>query len=869
METSADDTASTRVDTGEFGPNIWVVDQMYRRYLDAPDSVSEAWREFFADYRPADLHSAAPDTASTPTPTAAAAPTASPVAPEAPSTDEIVPLRGGAAVIVDRMEASRDIPTATSVRTLPSKLLEVNRLIINNQLGRLTMGGKVSFTHLIGWAVVKALGDRPAMNVAYRVVDGKPHQVRYGSVNLGLAVDVPRKDGTRTLLVPNIKRADEMDFRQFWLAYEDIIRWIRAGEITPEDFAGTTATLTNPGTVGTVQSVPRLMPDQGVIIGVGAIGFPPEYEGSDPISLALNGIGKVITITSTYDHRVIQGAESGMVLRRIHELLLGDGEFYDGIFAAMGIPYVPARWAVDSNPPPGSRPWAEKQARVFNLINMYRVRGHLIADLDPLRMKPPAIHSELDPLSYGLTIWDLEREFATGGLGGHERMALGKILGLLRDAYCRTTGLEYMHIQEPDQKAWIQQRIEGASDDISAEDKQRIIQKLNEAEAFEEFLHKKYLGQKRFSLEGAEGLIPLFDAVLNSAADAGMREATVGMAHRGRLNVLANIVRKGYGQIFREFEDQVDLDRAHGSGDVKYHMGAHGTHTSPLGAQLEIDLVSNPSHLEAVDPILEGTARARQDLIGPGAEDLVLPILVHGDAAFSGQGVVAETLNLSQLSGYHTGGTIHIVVNNQVGFTTSAEEARSSFYASDAAKAIQAPIVHVNGDDPEALVRAARLAFAFRQAFHKDIVIDMRATAHHGSSTWSGSSTGGRCPSRTAKRYWPTSTSCCRPLSTTRESPRRKPYPKHRPPRPTLCQPPCPEAGSMPSRRPSTCSPTGSRSTPSWSASSTSAAPCTPRASPTGPPPKPSGWAHWCWRATGCAWRARTPGGARSAIATP
>jgi 2-oxoglutarate dehydrogenase E1 component len=329
------------------------------------------------------------------------------------------------------------------------------------------MGGKVSFTHLIGWAVVQALGARPAMNVAYREVDGKPHRMRYGNVNLGLAVDVPRKDGTRTLLVPNIKRANEMDFRQFWLAYEDVIRRVRAGEITPADFAGTTTTLTNPGTVGTVQSVPRLMPDQGVIIGVGAIGYPPEYEGSDPISLALDGIGKVFTITSTYDHRVIQGAESGMLLRGLHDLLLGGDRFYDDIFAALAIPYVPARWAVDSNPPPGSRPWAEKQARVFNLINMYRVRGHLIADLDPLRMKPPAIHPELDPLSYGLTIWDLDREFATGGLGGHERLKLRRILGLLRDAYCRTTGLEYMHIQEPDQKAWIQQRIEGAGDDPS------------------------------------------------------------------------------------------------------------------------------------------------------------------------------------------------------------------------------------------------------------------------------------------------------------------------------------------------------------------------------------------------------------------
>ncbi len=724
------DDDTTRVDGGDFGPNIWLVDQMYRRYLDSPDSVSAAWQDFFADYRPSDLHSVAEQPAARPAAAKAGATTTPKqqadgerrAVPDDASLDQ---LRGASAVIADRMEASREIPTATSVRTLPAKLLEVNRRIINNQLARLTQGGKVSFTHLIGWAVVQALAERPAMNVAYREVDDKPHVVRYGGISLGLAMDMPKKGGGRTLLVPNIKDADGMDFKGFWLAYEDVVRRVRAGEITPEDFAGTTATLTNPGTVGTVQSVPRLMPDQGVIIGVGAIHYPPEYEGSDPASLALNGVGRIITLTSTYDHRVIQGAESGELLRRIHQFLLGEDRFYDDIFAAMGIPYVPARWARDSNPPPGSRPWAEKQARVFQLINMYRVRGHLIADLDPLRMRPPAIHPELDPLTYGLTIWDLEREFATGGLAGHERLQLGRILGVLRDAYCRTTGLEYMHIQEPDQKEWIQARVEGSKDDITAADKRRILQKLNEAEAFESFLHRKFLGQKRFSLEGAEGFIPLFDAVLNNAANAGMTDALVGMAHRGRLNVLANIVRKGYAQIFREFEDNVQVDKAMGSGDVKYHLGASGTHESPAGAKLTVEVVSNPSHLEAVDPVLEGVARARQDRRGGGAEDLVLPILIHGDAAFAGQGVVAETLNLSQLSGYHTGGTIHIVINNQVGFTTSAEEARSSFYATDAAKAIQAPILHVNGDDPEALVRAARLAFAFRQAFHKDIVIDM------------------------------------------------------------------------------------------------------------------------------------------------
>ncbi len=727
----------TSIDHAEFGPNTWLVDQMYRRFLEAPDSVSEAWREYFADYVPTTL----PATETAPVPTTAPAteapshapqPAATPAetAPEKSATpatsgdEEIVPLRGALATIAERMDESRDLPTATSVRTFPAKLLEVNRRILNNQLARLVEGGKVSFTHLIGWAVVRAIMDRPAMNAAFREIDGEPHLVRFKSINLGLAVDLERKDGSRTLLVPNIKGVDKMDFHSYWLAYEDVIRRVRAGEITPDDFAGTTVTLTNPGTVGTVQSVPRLMKDQGLIVGVGAIGYPPEYEGADPIMLAQAGVGRALTMTSTYDHRIIQGAESGLFLQRVHRLLLGDDGFYDDVFASMSVPYVPARWATDSNPPPGSRPWAEKQARVFQLINMYRVRGHLIADLDPLRQDPPIIHPELDPLTYNLTIWDLEREFATGDLGGHSRMKLGNILGLLRDAYCRTVGLEYMHIQEPDQKVWIQTHVERPSEPLSVDDKLAILGKLNDAEAFERFLHTKFLGAKRFSLEGSESLIPLIDAVLNAAADAGMDEATIGMAHRGRLNVLANIVGKSLERIFREFEGEADHEGEF-SGDVKYHLGAHGSHTSPAGNTINIQVAANPSHLEGVDPVLEGIVRAKQERRGAGADDLVLPLLIHGDAAFAGQGVVAETLNLSQLPGYYTGGTVHIVVNNQVGFTTSAAEARSSFYATDIAKAVQAPIIHVNADDPEAVVRMARLAFSFRQAFHKDIVIDL------------------------------------------------------------------------------------------------------------------------------------------------
>jgi 2-oxoglutarate dehydrogenase E1 component len=415
-----------------------------------------------------------------------------------------------------------------------------------------------------------------------------------------------------------------------------------------------------------------------------------------------------------------------MFLQRMHDLLLGVDDFYVEIFRSMGIPYVPAVWASDENPVHGSREWAEKQARAFQLINMYRVRGHLIADLDPLRQKPPVTHTELDPLAYGLTIWDLDRYFATGGLGGNREMELGEILGLLRDVYCRTTGIEYMHIQEPDQKQWIQDQIEPPPDEIEKQESMRILRMLGKAEAFERFLHTKFLGAKRFSLEGSESTIPLLDALLNAAAATGVEHVTLGMAHRGRLNVLANIAGKPLASLFREFYGSGE-DSGDGSfsGDVKYHLGTTGVHQAPDGSAVTIEVAANPSHLEAVNPVLEGIARARQDQIGEGAVDRVMPVLLHGDAAFSGQGVVGETFNLSQLDGYFTGGTVHIVINNQVGFTTASRDARSSHYATDMAKAIQAPIIHINGDDPEACVRAARIAFEYRRVFRRDVVLDL------------------------------------------------------------------------------------------------------------------------------------------------
>jgi 2-oxoglutarate dehydrogenase E1 component len=643
-------------------------------------------------------------------------------------------LRGAAARIVQNMTASLGVPTATGFRAVPAKLLEVNRRIVNGYLGR-TRGGKVSFTHIIGYAVVRAIADSmPAMGSTFATdADGKPRVVRHEHVNLGLAVDVEKSDGSRTLLVPVIREADTQDFRGFWASYEEMIRKVRSNKLSPDDFAGGNVTLTNPGTIGTVQSVPRLMPSQGVIVGVGAIDYPAEWRGADPVLLAELGASKVVTVTSTYDHRIIQGAESGLFLKRVEELLLGADGFYDDIFQSLGVPYEAVRWRRDVNPIDHEQTMLEKQMAVATLIRVYRVRGHLIADLDPLRWKEPQMAPELDPATYGLTIWDLDREFLTGGLAGRDKLALSEILRVLRDAYCRTSGVEYMHIQDLDEQHWIQEHVESATAvDLDTEDQRHILGRLNAAEAFEKFLGTKWVGQKRFSLEGGESLIPVLDAILEQAADDGLDGAVMGMSHRGRLNVLANIVGKSYEQIFKDFEGIPDPTAVQGSGDVKYHLGQAGKFHSRAGKEIPVEVAANPSHLEAVDPVVEGMVRAQQDQINDPEAFSVLPILMHGDAAFAGQGVVAETLNMSDIKGYRVGGTIHIIVNNQIGFTTTPEAARSGFYASDVGKIVQAPIFHVNGDDPEACVRVARLAYAYRQRFHKDVVIDLVCYRRHG-----------------------------------------------------------------------------------------------------------------------------------------
>jgi multifunctional 2-oxoglutarate metabolism enzyme len=654
------------------------------------------------------------------TPPAGSSPAVSPPSP--PADAEVSRLRGAAARTVSNMTASLAVPTATSVRAVPAKLLADNRIVINNHLKR-GRGGKVSFTHLIGYAVVQALKAMPEMNQAYAEEGGKPAIARPEHVNLGLAIDVRTSDGSRQLLVPNIKAAEEMDFRQFWTTYEDVVRRARSGKLAVADYQGTTATITNPGTIGTVHSVPRLMSGQGCIVGVGAMEYPAAFQGASEETLARLAVSKSVTLTSTYDHRIIQGAQSGEFLQKIHKLLLGEEGFYDDIFAALRIPYEPVRWVKDF--PAGHEDDVTRSARVQELIHAYRVRGHLMADTNPLEVTQRK-HPDLDINLHGLTLWDLEREFPTGGFGGRPLMKLREILGVLRDSYCRTIGTEYMHIQDPEERRWLQERIERPHQRADHDEQIRILSRLNVAEAFEMFLQTKFVGQRRFSLEGGESLIPLLDAVLAQAAGLGLDEAVIGMAHRGRLNVLANIVGKSYPQIFKEFEGHMDPGSAQGSGDVKYHLGAEGTFGAPGGSQIKTSLVANPSHLEAVDPVLEGVVRAKQDVIDKGEPGFtVLPVLIHGDAAFAGQGVVAETLNLSMLRGYRTGGTVHIIVNNQVGFTTAPQYSRSSVYATDVARMIQAPIFHVNGDDPEAVVWVARLAFAYRQAFKKDVVIDM------------------------------------------------------------------------------------------------------------------------------------------------
>ena len=765
------------------GQNAWLIEEMFSRYQADPDSVSAGWRNFFADYRSHIPEAAPPEQEEVPAPPAgpAAVPARSDLAPVVELAPEGQPLRGPGARLAANMEASLAVPVATSYREIPAKLLDVNRLVINGHLRR-TRGGRVSYTHLIAYAIVRAIADHtPEMNASFvSGADGVPRIVGHHHVGLGLAVDHERSDGTRTLLVPCLRHAEELGFREFAEAYDELLMRTRGNRLTADDFAGTTVTLTNPGMLGTRWSVPRLMAGQGLIVGVGAIDYPAAFQGADPHTLAGWGVSKVVVLSSTYDHRIIQGAQSGDFLTAVHDLLVGEHDFYHDIFRDLGVPYKEVEWRRDVMGADTATAMAGKQSQVDALIAAHRDRGHLIADLDPLALNEPDLHQDLDPAGHGLTIWDLDREFEvseSNGLeaaaGDRDRLPLREILGLLRDAYCRTLGVDYTHILDPAEKRWIRDQIEGPQPVLGRDEKLRILDRLNAAEALETFLGTRYVGQKRFGLEGAESVIPTIDAILSEAADDGMHSAIIGMAHRGRLNVLVNIVGKSYGQLFREFEGAIDPDAVQGSGDVKYHLGMSGKLTSPAGNPLRVDLAANPSHLEAVGPVVVGMAKARMDALaveaaadgsgfgsasdtpgGAGGESAagstgdseetmatgpagqagtsVLPLILHGDAAFAGQGVVTETLHMSQLDGYSVGGTIHLIINNQVGFTATASEGRSSPYPTDVARMVQAPIFHVNGDDPEACVRAGRLAFRYRQRWGKDVVIDLWCYRRHG-----------------------------------------------------------------------------------------------------------------------------------------
>ncbi|HEV7474630.1 MAG TPA: multifunctional oxoglutarate decarboxylase/oxoglutarate dehydrogenase thiamine pyrophosphate-binding subunit/dihydrolipoyllysine-residue succinyltransferase subunit [Pyrinomonadaceae bacterium] len=756
-----------------FGANATYVEGLLARFRSNPELVDESWRSYFAellaDGDGGDSGAAVGNSeAAVAEPTrevriaenggraaapAIAAEATAPAKSDTPATiakpavsqpaelGEVVearPIRGAALKIVENMEASLAVPTATSQRRIPVKLLDENRRLINKHLQE-NDRGKASYTHVIAWALLRALDEFPQLNDGFDLVDGKPVRLERPNINLGIAIDLTKKDGTRTLLVPNIKNANKLRFAEFLRAYDDVVKRARDGKLQIADFQGTTISLTNPGTLGTVASTPRLMAGQSLIIATGAIEYPAEYQAMAPEVLSQLGISKAITISSTYDHRVVQGAESGAFLARVHELLIGNFRFYDDAFANLGIAHVPFRWSIDRNPAflpaDKTREQSAKEARVMELINAYRVRGHLIADIDPLHAMPVLYHPELDIETYGLTIWDLDREFITGGLAGTEIATLREILDILQRAYCGKVGIEYRHIQNKEEKVWIREEIRKqfvSPEPVPVEVKKQLLWKLISAEQFERFLHTKYLGQKRFSLEGCETIIPLLDQLIEGAAVRGVEDITMGMAHRGRLNVLANVIGHFCERIFASFEGSVHPSFPADEGDVKYHQGAAGERETASGRKVKLTLSPNPSHLEAVDPVVEGMVRARQDDLKDRVRldreqviDLALPVLLHGDAAFAGQGVVMETLNLASLRGYSTGGTIHIIINNQIGFTTSPDAGRSTIYSTDVARMTQLPIFHINGDDPEAAYRALQIALDYRQEFNKDVVLDL------------------------------------------------------------------------------------------------------------------------------------------------
>jgi 2-oxoglutarate decarboxylase len=639
------------------------------------------------------------------------------------------------------MNESRSIPTATSFRTVPVDVLDGQRKALK------AAGLKLSFTHLIAWALVRAATeDWPVMGHSYQEIDGTPHRVAPEGFSLGLAVDVERKDGSRSLVVPVIHGAGGLEFGDFAKRYDELVAGARDNTLAPEAYQGANVTLTNPGGLGTVASVPRLMPGQGTIVATGAIGYPPGMANVDPARLKELGVSKVMTMTSTYDHRVIQGAESGSFLRRVDELLQGEDGFYEQVFAALGVsgpPQRPAAITAAEPAPAAATPAAgvadaallQAVQAATSVVKAYRMHGHLAAQLDPLGAEPlgdPA----LDPETVNLTPDLMARIPASVLRVAVPGETFADALPHLRETYTGTIAYELEHISEHEQRIWLRQAIESGTyrTELEPDAKRALLQRLSQVEALESYLHKAFLGKKQFSIEGLDALVPMLDEAIELAGEGGAREAVLGMAHRGRLNVLAHTIGRPYESILVEFEGEQSLaaDTAApegGTGDVKYHYGASGTYRTRAGRPVTVSLSHNPSHLEYVNPVIEG--RARADQTGRKATELshdptvVLPILIHGDAAFPAQGIVAETLNLQALDGYSTGGTLHLMANNQLGFTTDPEEGRSTRYASDLAKGFDVPIIHVNADDVEACISAVRLAMAFRQTFNRDALIDV------------------------------------------------------------------------------------------------------------------------------------------------
>jgi 2-oxoglutarate decarboxylase len=652
-------------------------------------------------------------------------------------------MKGSAAALARYMDQSRSIPTATSFRTLTVTALDARRR-------ELKAGArKVSFTHLIAYAIARAAADMPVMAEHFAEIDGRPHRVRDGQVNLGLAVDVEKKDGTRTLMVPVILNAANLSFERFLDAYDALVEKARTNTLTADDLSGANITLTNPGGLGTIASVPRLMNGQGTIIATGSIGYPV---GLGNIG-AMIGAEKVMTMTSTYDHRVIQGAESGRFLARIEEYLQGERGFYDGVFASLGVelgpapaPPAPAAAAAaaasatgDSAARRGGAPPDDELLQAVQaataLLKAFRTHGHLAARLDPLGVEPEG-DPALDPEPLGLTP-ELMAQIPAKILRMYVPGAtLADALPHLRETYCGTIAYEIEHISSHRQRVWLREKIESGEfrAPLTNDEQQTLLKRLVEVDALERFMHKAYLGQHQFSIEGLDMTVPMLDELIQLAAAHGGKEVVIGMAHRGRLNVLAHNLGRPYDTIFAEFEGASTLEAVTtipqgGTGDVKYHHGAHGSYALPNGETIEVNLESNPSHLEYVSAVVEGATRAAQTTRqGPHAHqdtDAAVPIAIHGDAAFPAQGVVAETFNLQALDGYKVGGTVHVITNNQVGFTTDPDDARSTRWASDLAKGFDVPIIHVNADDVPACMSAVRLAFAFRKEFGHDVLIDL------------------------------------------------------------------------------------------------------------------------------------------------